>query len=170
MPKITVPRKENKNIEFKEKLCSDIHLKEERKQQLASQMKFRLENGDGKAVYIIGVSDSGTSKGLSEIEFEETLNVLKIVATENNAEIAKVEKFAENGKTIGRILITKTYKNGLKQHIILATSGHVHHGKSTMIGALMTGKPDTTGKHWLYLNVLPHEIERELSADLPRRL
>jgi elongation factor 1-alpha len=30
----------------------------------------------------------------------------------------------------------------------------------------MTGKPDKEGKHWLYLNVLPHEIERGLSADL----
>ncbi len=166
MSKLSVPKKENKNIEFKEKLSSDVHLKEERKQQLASQMKFRLENGDGKAVYIIGVDDSGVEKGLNEIEFEETLNVLKTVATENNAEIVKVEKFGENGKTIGRVLITKIYKNGLKQHIILATSGHVHHGKSTMVGALMTGKADTFGKHWLYLNVLPHEIERELSADL----
>ena len=30
----------------------------------------------------------------------------------------------------------------------------------------MTGVPDTSGKHWLYLDTLPHEIERNLSADL----
>ena len=52
---ISVPRKENKNIEFKEKLSHDYHLKDDRKQQLASQMKYRLEIGDGKAIYIIGV-------------------------------------------------------------------------------------------------------------------
>jgi elongation factor 1-alpha len=161
-----VPRKENKNIEFKEKLTAETHLKNDKKQHLASQMKYRLETGDGKAIYIIGVDDKGVSKGLTDIEFEETLNVLKIIATENSAEIAKVEKFSENGKTIGRILIAKTYRTALKQHIIIATSGHVAHGKSTLIGTLMTGKPDKNGKHWLYLNVLPHEIERGLSADL----
>ena len=163
---ITIPKKENKNIEFKEKLSPDYHLKEDRKQQLASQMKFKLEIGNGKAVYIIGVDDKGTAKGLNELEFEETLSVLKTIAMENNAEIAKIEKFAENGKTIGRILIVRKYQVGVKQHIIVATAGHVAHGKSTLIATLMTGKQDKNGKAWLYLNVLPHEIERGLSADL----
>lgn len=162
----TIPRKENKNIEFKEKLSSATHLREEKKQHLASQMKFRLENGDGKAIYIIGVDDAGNAKGLSDLEFEETLNVLKAIAAENHAEISKVERFVENGHAIGRILVLKKYETGVKQHIIVATAGHVGHGKSTLIGTLMTGKPDSNGKHWLYLNVLPHEIERGLSADL----
>ncbi|MHA1743360.1 MAG: GTP-binding protein, partial [Candidatus Heimdallarchaeota archaeon] len=100
------------------------------------------------------------------LEFEESLNVLKTVASENSAEIEKIEKFSENGKIIGRILIVRRYKTELKQHIVIATAGHVSHGKSTLIGTLMTGKPDKSGKHWLYLNVLPHEIERGLSADL----
>jgi len=161
-----IPYKEGKNIEFKERLRPSYHLKEERKQQLASQMKFKLESGKGKAVYIIGVTDKGIAKGLTEIEFEETLVVLKNIASENNAELAKIEKFNENGKLIGRILITRNYKAGIKQHIILGICGHVSHGKSTLIANLMTGKPDKSGKAWLYLNVLPHEIERGLSADL----
>jgi len=164
--RLSVPRKENKNIEFKERLSPGYHLKNERKQQLASQMKFKLETGDGKAVYIIGVADDGKAKGLNEIEFEETLLVLRTIALENNAEIAKIERFAENGKIIGRILISKKYATGIKQHKIVATAGHVSHGKSTLIATLMTGKKDKGGKAWLYLNVLPHEIERGLSADL----
>lgn len=164
--KVSIPRKENKNIEFKEKLLSTIHLKDDRKQQLASQMKFRLENGRGKAVYIIGADDKGNSKGLTELEFEETLNVLKIITLENNAEITKIERFTENGKIIGRILISRKYKTEIKQHIIVATAGHVNHGKSTLVACLMTGKSDKRGKAWLYLDVLPHEIERGLSADL----
>jgi len=163
--KLSVPRKENKNIEFKEKLSPEIHLKEDKKQHLASQMKFRLEIGKGRAIYILGVDDKGNAKGLSELEFEESLNVLKIIARENNAEIEKVEKFSENGKIIGKILISKKYKK-VKQHIVVATAGHVSHGKSTLIGTLITGRPDKEGKNWLYLNVLPHEIERGLSADL----
>jgi len=164
--KLSIPKKENKNIEFKERLLSSIHLKEEKRQHLASQMKFRLENGDGKAIYIIGADDKGNIKGLTELEFEETLNVLRTVATENNAEILKTEKFNENGKIIGRILITRKYETGFKQNLIIGVAGHVHHGKSTLVASLMTGKPDKNGTHWLYLNVLPHEIERRLTADL----
>lgn len=165
-----VPKKENKNIEFKEKLSPQTHLKDEKRQHLASQMKFRLEVGNGKAIYIIGVSDKGTSKGLTELEFEETLTVLKAIVRENNAEISKIEKFTENGKLIGRILISKSLEKKIKQHIIVASAGHVSHGKSTLIGSLISGKKDENGNAWLYLNVLPHEIERRLSADLHHAL
>ena len=148
-------------IEFKEKLSVETHLKEEKRQHLAAQMKYRLEIGKGKAIYIIGVDDYGRAKGLTDLELEETLNVLKLVAIENNAQIAKVEKFPENGKFIGRILITRESKP-VKQHVIISTCGHVNHGKSTLVACLMTGKADKNGKAWLYLDVLPHEIERGL--------
>ncbi len=161
-----IPSKENKNIEFKERLTVNVHLKEDKKQHLASQMKYLLEMGKGNAVYIIGVDDSGKTKGLSELELEETVNVLKTIAKENNSDIVKVERFQENGDLIGKVLIQKLSSNGIQHHIILGVAGHVHHGKSTLVAALMTGKPDLNGNHWLYLNVLPHEIERRLSADL----
>ncbi len=91
---------------------------------------------------------------------------LETPARENNAEISKVEKFNENGKIIGRILIAKKYETSLKQHVILGVCGHVNHGKSTLISTLITGKQDKNGKAWLYLDVLPHEIKRGLTADL----
>lgn len=161
-----IPKKENKNIEFKEKLSSATHLKPDKKQHLAAQMKYLIEVGKGTAVYIIGVDDNGNSKGLTELEFEETLNALRIIASENNAKIIKVEKFTDNGSLIGKVVIEKTSTSEFKSHIILATSGHVNHGKSTLIGTLMTGKPDKDAKNWLFLDTLPHEIERNLSADL----
>ncbi|MBI2545239.1 MAG: 50S ribosome-binding GTPase [Candidatus Aenigmarchaeota archaeon] len=161
-----VPQKENKNIEFKEKLTPSIHLKDIKKQHLASQMKYLLEIGNGTAVYVIGVDDDGKSKGLSELDFEETMSVLKVIAIENNARIEKVEKFSDNGGLVGKLIIVKASENGIKNHLVVASAGHVNAGKSTIIGTLMTGKPDTSGKHWLYLDTLPHEIERNLSADL----
>ena len=42
----------------------------------------------------------------------------------------------------------------------------MNHGKSTLVACLMKGQPDKNGKAWLFLDVLPHEIERGLSADL----
>jgi len=164
-PKIVIPKKENKNIEFKERLVPSVHLRDDRKQHLAAQMRYTLEVGNGEAVYIIGVDDNGKVVGLNDIEFEETLNVLKVVAAENAANVAKIERFAEDGKLIGRVLIVREGKQ-VKQHLIVASCGHVGHGKSTLIATLMTGEPDEKGKAWLYLNVLPHEIERGLSADL----
>ncbi len=164
--KVKLPRKENKNIEFKERLIPSVHLKEERKQQLASQMKFRLEKGKGVAVYIIGVKESGEVKGLNDLEFQETLNILKIIAAENNARIEKVEKFREDGKLIGRIIVKRVFRTKAKENLIIGVAGHVSHGKSTLIATLITGRPDENGNAWLYLNVLPHEIERGLSADL----
>ncbi len=161
-----IPSKENKNIEFKEKLSSNTHLKEDKKQHLASQMKYLLEIGKGTAIYVIGIDDDGKSKSLNELEFEETLNVLKVVASENSAKVTKIEKFPDNGGVIGKIIINRASTNGFKSHIVIASSGHVNHGKSTLIGTLMTGKPDTELKNWLFLDTLPHEIERNLSADL----
>lgn len=161
-----VPSKENKNIEFKEKLTTATHLRDEKRQHLASQMKYLLEIGKGTAVYVIGVDDDGRSKGLNELEFEETVNVLKVVASENNASISKIERFTDNGNLLGKIIINKASANGFKSHIITVLSGHVNHGKSTLIGTLMTGKKDENHNNWLFLDRLPHEIERNLSADL----
>jgi elongation factor 1-alpha len=158
--------KEGGNIEFKEFLSPDTHLKRDKKQKLAAQMKNRLENGKGKSIYVIGVTDSGKIKGLTNFEFEQTLNVLKIIAEENNAKIVKVERFEEDGKLIGKILIERIERPKFKQHIVVGVAGHVGSGKSTLIATLITGKADKEGKNWLYLNVLPHEIERGLTADL----
>ena len=53
------------------------------------------------------------------------------------------------------------------EHVLIGTAGHVDHGKSTLVGALVTGTTDDgAGKTRIFLDVLPHEIARGLSADL----
>ena len=90
---------ERKNIEFKEGLKRDYHLQKDRKQRLASQMKYRMERGDGEAIYFIGVDDDGNLIGLEEENFEESLFVLKNIAEETGSSILKVEKYsADNGQ------------------------------------------------------------------------
>lgn len=162
--RVSLPAREDGHIEFKERLTSSLHLRPERRQQLVAQMRSRLEEGGGVAVYVLGVKDDGEVVGLSEIELEESLTVLRSVATECNAVIQRVERYdAENGlvaKVILHRLMAVT-----RRHVVVAVAGHVNHGKSTLIACLMTGKPDD-GSKWLYLDTLPHEIERGLSADL----
>ncbi|MGA9403392.1 GTPBP1 family GTP-binding protein, partial [Haladaptatus sp.] len=53
------------------------------------------------------------------------------------------------------------------EHIVVGTAGHVDHGKSTLVGSLVTGQADDgEGETRGYLDVQPHEVQRGLSADL----
>jgi elongation factor 1-alpha len=158
-----VERGEGENVEFKEYLTS-YHLKENRLRQLACQMNHRVIMGKGKAYYVIGVSDSGEVKGINEEKFFETLEVLRRIANEIEAEVTNVEKYGINGGHVGIVEITKV---NAKEHVMIGTAGHVDHGKSTLVGCLITGMPDDgDGATRIFLDVLKHEIERGLSAEL----
>ncbi|WP_202318880.1 GTPBP1 family GTP-binding protein [Archaeoglobus neptunius] len=158
-----VRRGEGENIEFKEFLTS-YHLREGRFRQLACQMNHRIIMGKGKAIYVIGVSDSGQIRGIDESKFEETVEILKKLAEEVEAELSSVERYSINDGLVGIVEIRKT---NAKEHILVGTAGHVDHGKSTLVGCLITGKPDDgDGATRIYLDVLKHEIERGLSAEI----
>ncbi len=158
-----IQRGEGENIEFKEYLTT-YHLKESRFRQLACQMNHRIIMGKGRAIYIIGVSDSGKIRGISENSFRETINILKRLADEIEAEVSSVEKYEINGGYVGLVEIRK---KSAREHILIGTAGHVDHGKSTLVGCLVTGRPDNgDGATRIYLDVLKHEIERGLSADI----
>ncbi|MEM4294907.1 MAG: GTP-binding protein [Candidatus Caldarchaeum sp.] len=162
--RFAIPREEANNIEFKERLVPELHLRVEKRQKLASQMKHRLELGDGTAVYILGVRNDGSSAGVSEIEMEESLGVLKHIAADCGASVVKVERFSENGGVIAKVVLSSSAEPS-KNHLVVSVAGHVNHGKSTFLACLITGERDD-GKKWLYLDTLPHEVERNLSADL----
>ncbi len=154
---------ERENVEFKEYL-TDYHLRGSRFQELACQMNHRIIMGRGKAIYVIGVSDSGELKGIDRSRFDETVLILKEIAKEISAEVKSVEMYRIGSGYVG---IVEIIKSKAKEHIIIGTAGHVDHGKSTLIGCLITGKPDDgDGLTRIYLDTLKHEIERGLSADL----
>ena len=158
-----VKRGERENVEFKEFLTS-YHLREGRFRQLACQMNHRIIMGKGKAIYVIGVSDSGQVRGIEEEKFERTLDILNKLANEVEAEVSSVEKYNINGGIVGIVEIKRV---NAKEHILVGTAGHVDHGKSTLVGSLITGKPDDgDGATRIYLDVLKHEIERGLSAEI----
>ncbi|MBI5679795.1 MAG: GTP-binding protein [Methanobacterium sp.] len=157
---------ERKNIEFKESLNKKYHLEKDRKQRLASQMKYRMERGDGEAIYFIGVDDDGNLKGLDEYKMEESLFVLKNIAQEIGSVILNLDKYPGDNGTVAQALIGK--KNNVKKdHMLVGVAGHVDHGKSTLIGTLTTGNLDNgSGRTRIFLDLQKHEIERGLSADL----
>jgi elongation factor 1-alpha len=154
---------ERENVEFKEYL-TQYHLREDRFQSLACQMNHRIIMGRGIAIYVIGVSDSCKLKGINKSQFEETVKVLGNIASEINADIVSVEEYEVDEGLVG---IIEVAKRRAKEHILVGTAGHVDHGKSTLVGCLITGNPDDgDGSTRIYLDILKHEIERGLSADL----
>lgn len=156
---------ERDNIEFKERLERGEHLERGRLESLAAQMKHRILEGNGVAVYVVGVTDDGGLKGVSQEAYEETIEVLSVVAGEADAAIKDVETHELEGGRVGVVTVMTAYED--KEHIVVGTAGHVDHGKSTLVGALVTGKPDDgDGGTRMYLDVQPHEVERGLSADL----
>ena len=60
------------NTEYKWKL---LNKNERRMVELTTQMKFRLDEGNGIAFYFLGVKDDGTPDGLSKIEMAESLGM-----------------------------------------------------------------------------------------------
>lgn len=157
---------ERNNIEFKENLNVDYHLNTDRKQHLASQMKYRMEKGDGEAIYFIGVHDEGHLIGLPEPEYEESIFVLKGIAQEVGADILELEKHKAKHGSVAKVRIGKSQIDK-KDHLLVGVAGHVDHGKSTLVGTLTTGSLDNgSGRTRIFLDVQKHEIERGLSADL----
>jgi elongation factor 1-alpha len=157
---------ERRNIEFKENLEMEYHLKKDRIQRLASQMKYRMEKGDGEAVYFLGVDDDGNLVGLRDDKMEESLYVLEKVAHSIGAKINHVQKQDAGKGTVAKVLVGKE-TNQQKKHLLVGVVGHVDHGKSTLVGTLTSGSLDNgSGRTRIYLDVQKHEIERGLSADL----
>jgi len=170
---------EGGSVEFKERLTEDLHLSEGRLESLAAQLRHRVLSGEGEATYVVGVTDDGGLAGISPDDFSESMDVLSLLAEEAGAHIEEVQTWgvdsAGGGDTDGAdaqgIVGVATVREGAvledDDHIVVGTAGHVDHGKSTIVGSLVTGEADDgEGNTRGFLDVQPHEVERGLSADL----
>lgn len=164
--------REGGNVEFKERLTKDLHLAEGRRESLAAQLRHRVLSGDGEATYVIGVTDNGGINGIRPEAFSESMDVLSLLAAEAGSHIEEVETWGvDEANETDRIVGVATVREGAAmsddEHIVVGTAGHVDHGKSTLVGSLVTGQADDgQGGTRSFLDVQPHEIERGLSADL----
>ena len=126
-------------IEYKTEL---VNLGPERIEELATQLKFRLEEGGGEAFYFIGVSDDGRPVGLTQERLEESIRNLERIVEFVGARIVdkRTEKVDED-KYVGELLI-RLQRDASPIEVNVAVLGHVNAGKSTLTGALITGKLD----------------------------
>jgi elongation factor 1-alpha len=161
--------REDGHVEFKERLSKAVHLTDGRRESLAAQLRHRVLSGDGEAIYVVGVTDDGGIAGISQEAFSESMDVLSLLAEEAGAHIDDVETWGTEG---GGLVGVATVVEGATleaddEHIVVGTAGHVDHGKSTLVGTLVTGQSDDgEGGTRSYMDVQPHEAERGLSADL----
>jgi elongation factor 1-alpha len=169
---------EGGSVEFKERFSREVHLADGRMESLAAQLRHRVLSGDGEAEYVLGVTDDGGLAGVSPDRFSETMDVLSLLAEEAGAHIADVQTWGVDSVRDSTddpeegIVGVATVRDGASltpddDHLIVGTAGHVDHGKSTLVGSLVTGNPDDgDGDTREFLDVQPHEVERGLSADL----
>ena len=119
------------NIEYKLKLC-DVDVN--RIEELTTQMKFRIEEGNGECYYEIGVEDNGNPLGISKEELEISVNVIATIANNLNCQ-TKIVKLVQGKEGLIAELYIKKQEEALKDklEIKIGLLGEERSGKSTLV-------------------------------------
>lgn len=149
------PENDEGSTEYKLKLTMV-----DRVEQIATQMRYRVDEGNGEAIYTLGVMDDGAVIGLLPEEFQQTINILETAAKKNNYKLFPLaEKNVDEGKKMYEFLVREV--NPAKYiDIKVACAGNVDAGKSSLLGVLLTGKNDNgRGSSRLEVFNFQHEIK-----------
>ncbi|XP_077093753.1 GTP-binding protein 2 [Siphateles boraxobius] len=156
-PPYLPPEVEEGNIEYKLKLVNPTQYRFE---HLATQMKWRLQEGRGEAVYQIGVEDNGLLVGLSEEDMNASLKTLRRMAEKVGADITvlrerDVDYDSDETHRIAEVLVRKVPDDQQFLDLRVAVLGNVDSGKSTLLGVLTQGELDN-GRGRARLNLFRH--------------
>ncbi|XP_041640374.1 GTP-binding protein 2b isoform X1 [Cheilinus undulatus] len=152
------PEAEEGNIEYKLKLVNPTQYRFE---HLATQLKWRLQEGRGEAVYQIGVEDNGLLVGLTEADMRASLKTLKRMAEKVGADITLLREREvdydsdRNTRKIAEVLVRKVPDDQQFLDLRVAVLGNVDSGKSTLLGVLTQGELDN-GRGRARLNLFRH--------------
>lgn len=151
------PEPQQGNIEYKLKLVNPTR---QRFEHLVTQMKWRLREGHGEAIYEIGVSDSGTLQGLSDEDMQTSLNTLTEMAEKLGAssDVLRVKRIESSGRLVAEVLVRKVPDDQHNIEVRVAVLGSADAGKSTLLGVLTHGELDN-GRGSARLNMFRHMHE-----------
>tara|TARA_A100001015_G_C15041400_1_gene739882 strand:+ start:3066 stop:5099 length:2034 start_codon:yes stop_codon:yes gene_type:complete len=139
--------------EYKINKCIKSNL---RFNQLATQMKFRISEGDGIAIYYLGVNNDGSIYSLSRDEKTKSLKILKEIVKFIKCRIEKLSFIDSYIKVIIKDDIK--FSNNKEKRILLL--GDTESGKTTFLAYLIKNIVDTNEcKARLHILNHKHEIE-----------
>ena len=149
------PEENDGNVEYKRHLNDK---NENRIDNLATQMKFRVNEGGGEALYYIGVEDDGKLSGITQDEFNETNDNLKKIAEKNDYSLTLLSsKPVDKNKSVYEFFV-RDISNPNYIDVKICVAGNVDSGKSTLLGVLTNGKLDD-GRGSTRLSVFNHKHE-----------
>ena len=162
------PEKDDGNIEYKLKLTN---LSSDRINCLITQMKYRLNEGSGEAIYEIGIRDNGIIEGICIDDYNESIENLHKIAKANKSKCILISQKNINNKHIAEILVRKDFDDNDFIDISIVVAGNVDAGKTTTIGCLVSGICDN-GRGSARLNVLnfKHEIESGRTSSIAQQI
>jgi GTPase len=162
------PEKEYGNIEYKLKL---INKSETRIKEMTTQIRFRVNEGMGEAIYVLGCTDSGELLGLTMEEYKESIEVLHKISDNNNYSLTEIsnKKITED-KSVYELLIRENNENQYID-VKVVISGAVDSGKSTFTSYLVNGKKDN-GRGLARLSVFnfDHEIKTGRTSSVAQHI
>ncbi|KAJ3106182.1 GTP binding protein [Phlyctochytrium bullatum] len=173
---------EEGNVEYKLKL---VNPPPERVEHLITQMKWRLAEGHGEAMYEIGVADNGQLIGLNPRDLEASLATLRLMGSRLSADVSiirvrdvtpsstKDTKDSERElRYVAEVLVRKCLTDD--QHFLeirVAILGGADAGKSTLVGVLAHSEFDNgRGKSRLNLLRHRHEIETGRTSSISHQI
>lgn len=147
------PEPQAGNIEYKLKLVNPSKL---RFQHLVTQMKWRLREGQGEAIYEIGVEDDGALAGLPTGDMTASLQTLEQMALKLGATCTVLrERMLDNERKVAEVLVRKVPDDQHNIEVRVAVMGSADAGKSTLLGVLTQGQLDN-GRGRARLNMFRH--------------
>ncbi|CAG2163370.1 unnamed protein product [Oppiella nova] len=165
------PEVEEGNVEYKLKLIAPS---KSRFEHLVTQMKWRLREGHGEAIYEIGVEDKGLLIGLSDEDVSASMQTLylmaeklgatltvlreRIITGEENSKIHKYTDCQQKSRKAIEVLVRKVPDDQQTIELRIAVLGNVETGKSTLLGVLTQGELDN-GRGSARLNLFRHRHE-----------
>lgn len=158
MPESLPPEVEEGNVEYKLKL---VNPSPSRLEHLVTQMKWRLQEGDGEAIYEIGVEDNGMFIGLKREELDSSLNTLNVMASKLGAHTTLLRRHVVEStdssfaREVAEVLVRRVPDDQKFIDIRLAVLGNVDAGKSTLLGVLTHDELDN-GRGRARLNLFRH--------------
>ncbi len=126
-----------------------------------TQLKWRLAEGGGEAIYEIGVGDNGDIVGLDSLDMAHSLLTLRSMAAALRADvtITRTEKVGQH-KEMKECWVRRRPTNDSLLDLRIAILGDHAAGKSTLLGVVSHSVPDN-GRGRARLSLLRHRHEIE---------